>query len=1010
MTDIHWEELAGTLFEEAGDALLLFEPNTEQVVEANPMAQRLSGFARRELLEMKVTYLVRSNEEGGLERLRTAFRRTGMFHSQEGFWLRQKPGTWVHVNLTVTRLHTQRDTLGLITARDISERRESLARVQAAEAELRRVLTSVADCLWSAEINEQGQWVYRYLSPVVERITGQPEAFFLAGPEQWLAVAHEEDRPRLEVLFARMRAGQSCHEEFRIVRPGGAVRWVRNRVVARLGAQGGCRLDGVLADITQRKQAEQALRKSEARYRLLIEQLPAIVWTTDADLRVTSSVGGGLAGIHEKPHEAEGRLLTDMLGTSDPTYLPLAAHLRALQGETVHYEMDWKGRSWHTHIEPLRYGESKPIGVIGLTLDITERVKTETALRQSEARHRLLVQQLPAVIWTTDAELNFTSRAGAGLASLGIQPGQFEQQSVFDLFGTRDPEFLPIAAHRRALAGEAVTYDLEWGGRAWHCNVEPLNDAKQQIIGVIGLALDISERLKSEEALRASEARYRTLIENLTHCVFLKDRELRFVAVNEPFCRGLGRSRDAILGKNDLDFYPQPLAEKYRGDDRRVMREKQRLELEEQNLQGGRWRTVQTVKTPVLDPHGEVIGVLGIFWDVTEQRNLEAQLRQSHKMEAVGKLAGGIAHDFNNLLTGILGNLALALSDLPVNHPSRELLANAEVAGQRAAELTRQLLGFSRRTPLQPQHLGLNAAIDETVRLLRRTFDPRVEVTIHASTDLWPVEADAGQINQVLMNLCLNARDAMPEGGRLTLETANVHLDEAQASRFTGGRPGDFVCLRVQDSGHGIPPAILDRIFEPFFTTKEPGKGTGLGLAMVFGIVQQHQGWVDCLSQVGKGTCFEVYLPRLAASTPAPEALPDDGVRGGHETILLVDDEAVVGRLGQTILERYGYRVLLAADGQQALETYRRHQADIALVVLDLAMPRLSGPDTLRALRQLKPDVAVLISSGYSSDEDLRSVEREGVLGFVAKPYRPADLARRVRAALDVSAAVPESR
>jgi PAS domain S-box-containing protein len=491
--------------------------------------------------------------------------------------------------------------------------------------------------------------------------------------------------------------------------------------------------------------------------------------------------------------------------------------------------------------------------------------------------------------------------------------------------------------------------------------------------------------------------------------VFLKDRDLRFVAVNEPFCRVLGRSRETILGKSDLDFYPAPLAEKYRGDDRRVMAEKLRLELEEQNLQGGRWRTVQTVKTPVLDPSGAVIGVLGIFWDVTEQRNLEAQLRQAHKMEAVGKLAGGIAHDFNNLLTGILGNLALALSDLPGNHPSRELLANAEVAGQRAAELTRQLLGFSRRTPLLPQPLGLNAAIHETVRLLRRTVDPRIEVVIHTSADLWPVEADPGQINQVLMNLCLNARDAMPEGGRLTLETANVCLDDAQASRFTGGRAGEFVCLRVQDTGHGIPPAILDRIFEPFFTTKEPGKGTGLGLAMVFGIVQQHQGWVDCLSQVGKGTCFEVYLPRLTTTAPAPEPSHDDnGVRGGHETILLVDDEAVVGRLGQTILERHGYRVLLAADGQQALEVYRRHQADIQLVILDLAMPRLSGPDTLRALRQLKPDVAVLISSGYSSDEDLRSVEREGVLGFVAKPYRPADLARRVRAALDGLAAVPE--
>lgn len=752
MADTYWQELAGTLFEEAGDALFLFDPDTEQLREVNPMAQRLTGFSRRELLEMKVTYLFRAEVSGGLNRLRQAFRRTGLFHSQEGFWLRRKPGSWVAVNLSVTRLHTEPHPGGLITARDITERRQA-----------------------------------------------------------------------------------------------------------------------------------------------------------------------------------------------------------------------------------------------------------ETALRESESRHRVLLEQVPAVVWTTDADFRFSSILGAGLATLGLVADKVRGTTLYSFFETRDPGFLPMVAHAQALAGEPRSYELEWQDRTWQAHVEPLRDPAGRIVGVIGIMLDITERKQAEEALRASEAKYRSLIENLTQSVFLKDRHLRYIAVNGPFCRSVGRTaEEEVLGKTDFDLYPRTLAEKYRAADTHVLQEGRRLELEEQNLIGGKLRTVQKVKTPVLDEHGNIAGVLGIFWDVTDQRNLEAQLRQAHKMEAVGQLAGGIAHDFNNLLTGILGNLSLAIADLPAGNPSRELLTNAEVAALRAAELTRQMLGFSRRTPLRPQPLDLNAAIEETVRLLRRTFDPRIQVEVKAAPDLWKAEGDAGQIGQVLMNLCLNARDAMPRGGALTLETANVTLDATGARSSIEGRPGEFVLLRICDTGIGMAPEVQEHIFEPFFTTKEPGKGTGLGLAMVFGIVKQHQGWIQCTSEVGQGTVFDIYLPRLAV-TAAPSAAPAalDGVRGGRETILLADDEEVVGRLGQTILERHGYRVLTAADGAEAVEIYRRQPDDIDLVILDLAMPRLSGAEALSELRTINPVVRVLISSGYSSDEDLRAVERAGVLGFVAKPYRPADLARRVRTALD---------
>ena len=406
------------------------------------------------------------------------------------------------------------------------------------------------------------------------------------------------------------------------------------------------------------------------------------------------------------------------------------------------------------------------------------------------------------------------------------------------------------------------------------------------------------------------------------------------------------------------------------------------------------------------------------------------QLRQGQKMEAVGQLACGIAHDFNNLLTAILGNLSLIQNALTANDSLRPLVEATERAAWRAANLSRQLLGFSRPSSPRPEPLDANRVIAEVMGLLQRSIDPRITLQVLSSADLWLVLADPNQMSQVLMNLCLNARDAVqstldPNGhpskgespgersplrvARIALETANVVFSHEGERQNRAGRPGEFVRLSVCDNGTGISPENQAHIFKPFFTTKAAGKGTGLGLAMVSCIVGQHDGWIECHSALGQGTRFDIFLPRYRPPVaPSSELASSRRPNGGKETVLVVDDEALVRNLGRRILEGFGYHVVVAEDGAQALEVYQRGQQQIDLVLLDLTMPRLSGRETMRRLLKINPSVGVLYSSGYSP-EHLTAEDHEQIRGFVSKPYRPDDLARAVRAALDKAAARPEA-
>jgi PAS domain S-box-containing protein len=503
-----------------------------------------------------------------------------------------------------------------------------------------------------------------------------------------------------------------------------------------------------------------------------------------------------------------------------------------------------------------------------------ERKRAEEALRANEARLRVLIEQLPAVLWTADKDLRFTSVLGAGLARLGLKQNQLVGMTLSEYFETSDRTFVPIAAHHRAVAGEPVTFHLEWKGGSYACHVEPLRDSAGEMQGAICMALD-----------------------------------------------------------------------------------------------------------------------------VTDRKQLEEQFRQAQKMEAVGRLAGGIAHDFNNLLMVIQGYADLLVDRLPAGDSLRRNAEQIQTAAQRASSLTRQLLAFSRKQIMEPKVLNIQAVVAEMEKMLRRLIGEDVDLEISYAPDLGLVKADRSQIEQVIMNLAVNARDAMPNGGRLTIETSNVEFDTSRSHLPVVLAPGKYVMLAVTDNGSGMDAETQAHIFEPFFTTKEQGKGTGLGLATVYGVVKQSGGYVWVYSEPGQGTTFKIYLPRIEEEVTLESRdsrVGSSSVPRGSEVVLLVEDEKGVRELAREYLEISGYTVIEAENGHTALELAAMHVGRIHLLMTDIVMPGISGRELADRVASIRPGIKVLYMSGYTE----QAVLHQGILQtdavLLQKPFSLAKLATKL--------------
>jgi PAS domain S-box-containing protein len=637
---------------------------------------------------------------------------------------------------------------------------------------------------------------------------------------------------------------------------------------------------------------------------------------------------------------------------------------------------------------------------------VARRFEIETALRSSESRLREAQQVASIGSWEWNVADGSHSWSDEVYRILGVEPGSVAPN--FDTFVQSlhpdDRQMVDTIVQQAFVDRQPFHCDcriIRPDGEVRNVQVEArvIGDHRGQVVRLVGTTQDITNRKRAEEALRRSEHRLQTIIDAEPACVKLVSPDGTILEMNRAGMDILGaRSFQELAGGSVFDLVHPDDRARFLENHRAACRGTAgRLVFRAITLQGEeRWIDAHVVPFDTAAGASDVpAATLSVAYDITEHKRLEDELRQSQKMEAVGLLAGGIAHDFNNVLTAIGGFAELVLHTLDDSDERRQDLQEVVKATVRAAALTRQLLAFSRRQILQPTILDVNEMVASIQKLLRRTIPENIELQLELSPAQDAVHADAGQLEQLLLNLAINAADAMPQGGQLRITTAAVDVDESLTRRYPPMPRGRYVRLAVSDTGIGMTPETQRRVFEPFFTTKRPGAGTGLGLATVYGIVKQSDGFIWLQSELGRGTTFEVYLPAARGTIARPAQAPVIAISGGLQTILLAEDDGAVRRLARDVLSHHGYTVMDARDGDEALEIARQYEGPIHLLIADVVMPGLSGHDLAERLAAERPSVRVLYTSGYTDNVMMRAGFEDGH-PLLPKPFLPADLLRKV--------------
>ena len=1226
------EERYRQLFMAAIDAVFMVDLQTGQILEANPAAEKMYGYNADEFNRLKVTDI--SNEpEKTREFLVTEAKHVPLR------WHRRKTGTVFPVEISCSIFPYQNRRIHVAVIRDITERKQM-------EAEMQRMSRWLLD---TQRISQVGGWTFNlntgevWISPEAVRIYGanghqqytvpliqsfplpqyRPLLYaalsdLIAGRRPYdiefqiargtdgaivdinsvaeynateamvqgviediterkqaerimqrqAAFASHNPNPVLElsatgeVIYfnaaARTMASTPGQQQPAEILPANVAAIVRNclatnQPLLRLEKRAGERtiswsffpvaenqvVHGYAGDITERKLAETALRDSESLLRSIMENTKDVVFVKDLECRFVFMNAAG--------YRLTGMTPALLLGHSKEDFHPnpveaarfTADDRRVMasgQMETIEDEFGTADGARHIFLTTKvarRDSEGKVIGLIGVAHDITERKRAETALRESQALYHTLVMQLPMGIYQKDPPGRYILVNPEFCRLKGMKPEDFLGKTPTEVAvseaAKRNVGGLSLARyyaegedhHRQIMqTGGVIELDEEYVFDKNHQNFlhvikMPVLGTDGKIIGTQGIQFDITERKLAERSLKL----FRTLIERSSDGIHVVDPATgRFLDVNESACRALGYTRAELLSltvfdvaiTTDQSLFVGPkkpghvmqevlhrrkdgttfpvevslssvtLDQEYLVTIVRDITERKQAEEAHARLvtaveqaaesilitdtrgtilyvnpalektsgytsaevlgrspslfKSGKhdavfyqrmWDVLRSGETwsghfinrhkdgslyeeestisPVRDAAGKIVNYVAVKRDVTREVQLEAQFRQSQKMEAVGQLAGGVAHDFNNILAVIQLQAGLLRAEHGLTDQQQESARDIEVAAQRAANLIRQLLLFSRKQALRLCDLDLNEAVSGIAKMLQRVLGEQIQMQFKFAPHPLLIHADSSMVDQVLMNLAVNARDAMPKGGQLIIETSAAEFDEKLTKQTSQGRPGSFVCVSVSDTGCGIASEVLPRIFEPFFTTKDVGKGSGLGLATVFGIVQQHQGWINVCSEVGCGTTFRIYLPRCLKPSEnklVRTALGD--ISGGSETILLVEDDAALRANVRSVLSRLGYRVLEASHGKAALEVWQQHRDEIRLLLTDMVMPGgMTGLDLAGQLLQQNPKLKVVYSSGYSADIASDEFPMEEGVNFLNKPFEVPKLAQIIRHCLD---------
>ena len=831
-------------------------------------------------------------------------------------------------------------------------------------------------------------------NPSLYRIMGYSAGELIG--KKFADYTHPDDLEKNLELQRQLSSGerQAYELEKRYIRKDGSVIWAHVRVSV---------LDNktrvsIVEDITARKQAQEQLMRTAERLQAILDNAPVGIVITDREGRLIEYNAAHLRMCGRSPEELKGTTFATYTHPDDiAKNLELFGLVTSGKQPSVEIEKRYlrkDGTIIWVHVTSSSMNKDFNIGIVE---DITARKQAEQQLRATADRLKAIMEHAPVGIVTGSREYRFLETNAAFQQMTGYSGDELRQMDWKAL--THPDDVAPnVKLVDKLFAGEIEVYDYEKryllknSKTIWVRIIGSLVDSQVKM----SIVEDITERKRMEAQLQATMERLQAIVQNAPVGVNLLDRKGRVQEANPALCHILGYSAEELKGRSFKEYtHPDDLQQSpFDKWDR------QSYELEKRYIRkDGNVVWVRVVACPI--NHNFMIGIVeditGRKQKKNKRRGLEEQLRQAQKMEAVGRLAGGIAHDFNNLLMVIQSYTEMLQDSLPAHDPLRRNTQEIMKAADRAASLTRQMLAFSRKQILSPVVLDLNAVIDETAKMLKRLIGEDIEFRVSPAESLWAIEADSDQIVQVLMNLCVNARDAMPQGGTLTIATGNVTVEEGSVSGQPYVAPGDYVRLSVTDTGTGISKEMQEQIFDPFFTTKEVGKGTGLGLATVYGIVKQSGGYVWVDSELGQGACFTIYLPRVKGAIAPEMPAKAEAQPRGTETILVAEDEEALREAMCDYLRSLGYTVLAASSGQEALSVASEHEGHIDLLITDLVMPEMSGRELAQMLGSLRPDLKTIYMSGYTDDAVLRHGIHEPGTTFLQKPFSLGTLARKVR-------------